>query len=95
MEKWASSTIIFHKSVLSVFNKERVSCVIQPVTETVSIQRGFRIPPIKAHTRTMPRRAQPDTPPNLPSIPAGAYKKAYYPHPDKVYYLKTRETLIC
>ncbi|KAJ5264423.1 hypothetical protein N7505_007216 [Penicillium chrysogenum] len=33
------------------------------------------------------RRPQPDTPPSLPPLPAGAYKKAYYPYPDTVYYL--------
>ncbi|KAG7403734.1 hypothetical protein Forpe1208_v016149 [Fusarium oxysporum f. sp. rapae] len=32
------------------------------------------------------RRQQPGTPPDLPEIPQGAYKKAYYPHPDTVYY---------
>ncbi|KAM9876002.1 hypothetical protein VDGL01_09905 [Verticillium dahliae] len=38
----------------------------------------------------MPRRRppQPSTPENLPPIPAGAFKKAYYPSPDTVYYLK-------
>ncbi|KAF5005921.1 hypothetical protein FDECE_7679 [Fusarium decemcellulare] len=38
----------------------------------------------------MPRRRpqQPATPENLPPIPAGAFKKAYYPSPDTVYYLK-------
>ena len=25
--------------------------------------------------------------PNLPPIPEGAYKKAYYPYPDTVYFL--------
>ena len=37
----------------------------------------------------MPRRSrpQPGTPPSLPPIPPGAYKKAYYPFPDTVYYL--------
>lgn len=39
----------------------------------------------------MPRRQQPGTPPGLPPIPAGAYKKSYYPAPDTVYYLKTSE----
>ncbi len=38
----------------------------------------------------MPRRQQPATPPNLLPIPAGAYKKQYYPHPDTVYYLASR-----
>lgn len=33
------------------------------------------------------RRPQPGTPPRLPPIPEGAYKKAYYPYPDTVYFL--------
>ncbi|KAF2189971.1 hypothetical protein K469DRAFT_701259 [Zopfia rhizophila CBS 207.26] len=37
----------------------------------------------------MPPRQQPATPPGLPPIPTGAYKKAYYPYPDTVYYLQT------
>ncbi|KAL5366503.1 hypothetical protein BJX96DRAFT_161062 [Aspergillus floccosus] len=36
----------------------------------------------------MPRHhPQPGTPPGLPPLPPGAYKKSYYPHPDTVYYL--------
>ena len=43
----------------------------------------------------MPRRRpqQPPTPENLPPIPTGAIKKAYYPHPDTVYYLQDRKLL--
>lgn len=41
----------------------------------------------------MPRRRRPERPPTsegLPDPPQGAIKKPYHPHPDNVYYLKTR-----
>ncbi|KAF8851887.1 hypothetical protein BDZ45DRAFT_131951 [Acephala macrosclerotiorum] len=44
----------------------------------------------------MPRRRppQPQTPDNLPEIPQGATKKAYYPAGDLVYYLQDRKLRI-
>jgi len=45
----------------------------------------------------MPRRRppQPPTPENLPAIPQGATKKAYYPAGNLVYYLQNPDDTEC